>query len=123
MSEEKYIAKTNAIITTWMILRGMGYAAEDNPDMVKTVAAVFDTAPAADVVERPRWIPVAERLPEDGDYVLCWHEYYSYSECRMVTDYGLGYQYNGNWGGEASNGHNARVLYWIPLPEPPEGQK
>ena len=47
----EYIKTTDAIITTWMILRGMGYAAEDNPDMVKTVAAVFDTAPADDVVE------------------------------------------------------------------------
>ena len=47
----EYIKMTDAITTTWMILRGMGYAAEDNPDMVKTVAAVFDTAPAADVVE------------------------------------------------------------------------
>lgn len=47
----EYIKTTDAIITTWMILRGMGYAAEDNPDMVKTVSAVFDTAPAADVVE------------------------------------------------------------------------
>lgn len=25
--------------------------------------------PAADVVERPRWIPVTERLPEDGSLV------------------------------------------------------
>ena len=65
----EYIKMTDAITTTWMILRGMGYAAEDNPDMVKTVAAVFDTAPAADVVERPRWIPVTERLPEDGSLV------------------------------------------------------
>lgn len=47
----EYIKTTDAITTTWMILRGMGYAAEDNPDMVKTVAAVFNTAPAADVVE------------------------------------------------------------------------
>lgn len=47
----EYIKTTDAITTTWMILRGMGYAAEDNPDMVKTVAAVFNTAPAADVAE------------------------------------------------------------------------
>ena len=50
----KYIKTTDAITTTWMILRGMGYAAEDNPDLVKTVAYVFSTAPAADVVERKK---------------------------------------------------------------------
>ena len=74
--------------------------------------------PAADV--RPRWIPVEEQLPDAGDSVLCWYEYYSYSECRMVTDYGMGYQYNGHWAGEATNGYKARVLYWMPWPEPPE---
>lgn len=49
----EYIKTTDAITITWMIFRGMGYAAEDNPDMVKTVAAAFNTAPAADVVEIP----------------------------------------------------------------------
>ena len=29
-----YIKTTDAITTTWMILRGMGYDAEENPDMV-----------------------------------------------------------------------------------------
>ena len=114
MSEE-YISRSAAMND----LRQVCVHAEDEAEVLRAIAAI----PAADVVERPRWIPVAERLPEGGDYVLCWHEYYSYSECRMVTDYGLGYQYNGIWGGEASNGHNARVLYWMPLPEPPEGQK
>ena len=61
----EYIKMTDAITTTWMILRGMGYAAEDNPEMVKTVAAVFDTAPAADVVEVTRCKDCKYRAEDD----------------------------------------------------------
>lgn len=30
--------------------------------------------------EQTRWIPVTERLPEDGDVVLCWYEYFRFGE-------------------------------------------
>ena len=71
--------------------------------------------------ERTRWIPVAERLPEDGDVVLCWYEYFRFGEYnRMYRTYGIGYYINGMWGGDVSNGRNIKVLAWMPLPEPPE---
>lgn len=38
---------------------------------------------------------------------------------RMFKTYGIGYQYNGSWGGEVSNGTKAKVLAWRELPEPP----
>ena len=68
-----------------------------------------------------RWIPVTERLPENGQKVLCWGEYFRYGDFNaMFADYALGYQFNGNWGGEVTNGTKARALAWMPLPEPPE---
>ena len=71
--------------------------------------------------ERTRWIPVTERLPEDGDVVLCWYEYFRFGEYnRMYRTYGIGYYINGMWGGDVSNGRNIKVLAWMPLPEPPE---
>ena len=71
--------------------------------------------------ERQRWIPVTERLPEDGDVVLCWYEYFRFGEYnRMYRTYGIGYYINGMWGGDVSNGRNIKVLAWMPLPEPPE---
>lgn len=71
--------------------------------------------------ERTRWIPVTERLPEDGDVVLCWYEYFRFGEYnRMYRTYGIGYYINGMWGGDASNGQNTKVLEWMPLPAPPE---
>lgn len=71
--------------------------------------------------ERQRWIPVTERLPEDGDVVLCWYEYFRFGEYnRMYRTYGIGYYINGMWGGDVSNGRNIKVLAWMPLPAPPE---
>lgn len=69
----------------------------------------------------PHWIPVEERLPENFQKVLCWGEYFRYGDFNaMFADYALGYQVNGNWGGEVTNGTKARALAWMPLPEPPE---
>lgn len=66
------------------------------------------------------WISVKDRLPEDGKYVLCWYEYFRYAGYnRMFKTYGIGYQYNGSWGGEVSNGTKAKVLAWRELPDPP----
>ena len=71
--------------------------------------------------ERTRWIPVTERLPEDGDVVLCWYEYFRFGEYnRMYRTYGIGYYINGMWGGDVSSGRNTKVLAWMPLPEGPE---
>lgn len=70
-----------------------------------------------------KWIPVTERLPEPGVYVLCWYEYFRYgSYNRMYQTYGIGYHFrDGMWGGEVSNGLKCKVLAWMPLPEPPKG--
>lgn len=70
--------------------------------------------------DKPRWIPVTEALPENGVEVLCWYEYYHWSKGKVMPEYGIGYQFNGHWGGEVSNGRDCRVLAWMPLPEPPE---
>ena len=71
-----------------------------------------------------KWIPVTERLPEPMVCVLCWYEYFRFgSYYRMFQTYGIGHYFrDGMWGGEVSNGQKARVLAWIPLPEPPKGE-
>lgn len=70
---------------------------------------------------KQRWIPCSERLPENGQDVLCWYQYFRYGNYnRLWQTYGIGFQYNGNWGGEVSTGRDTKVLFWMPLPEPPE---
>lgn len=74
-----------------------------------------------EALERTRWIPCSERMPEDGQDVLCWYQYFRYGNYnRLWQTYGIGFQYNGNWGGEVSHGRDTKVLFWMPLPEPPK---
>lgn len=64
------------------------------------------------------WIPVEEQLPEAGEKVLVWYEYFRYGEYnRMYETYGIGWQYFGHWSGDVS-GTKAKCIAWSPLPEP-----
>lgn len=48
-----------------------------------------------------QWTNVNDKLPQDGEDVLCWYEYYRYGQYNcMYQTYGIGYQFNRNWGGE-----------------------
>lgn len=63
-----------------------------------------------------RWIPVAERLPEGVNDVLCWY-IYSKND-KLYQTYGIGFYWNEIWGGEKWYGERCKVIAWMPLPEP-----
>lgn len=88
---------------------------------IESVLEYAENLPAADVAPVVHWVLTDEKLPPDGQDVLCWYEYFRYGAFnRMYQTYGIGFQFNGNWGGEVANGRSAKVLAWMPLPEPPE---
>jgi hypothetical protein len=58
------------------------------------------------------WIPIAERLPENGWKVLTYVPSYGVTECLYGADYHK--DYNGWW--------TSGVTHWMPLPKPPEAQ-
>lgn len=59
-----------------------------------------------------RWIPVTERLPEEGQLVLCWSK-----ACGGAIVFGCR---NGDM---IFTGLDDEVSHWMPLPNPPEEVK
>ena len=75
-----------------------------------------------DIRKAGQWISADDHLPEEGDFVLVWYEYFRYGDYnRMWQTYGIGYQYKGFWSGDVQ-GERAKCLYWMPLPKPPKGE-
>lgn len=88
---------------------------------IETVLEYAENLPAADVAPVVYWVLTDEKLPPEGQDMLCWYEYFRFGEYyRMYQTFGIGYQFNGNWGGEVAQGQKAKVLAWMPLPKPPE---
>lgn len=72
--------------------------------------------PAADVVEWPRWIPVMERLPEQGKRYLVIR--YDHVTDTPFIDI-LWHDAHDLWWNRLYKG-NYNVTHWMPLPEPPK---
>lgn len=84
---------------------------------VEGVIAGLDEAKDINVPSNDGWIPVEDGLPEEGQKVLVWYEYFRYGEYnRMFKTYGIGWQFDGHWSGDVS-GTKARCIAWHPLPE------
>ena len=70
----------------------------------------------------PKWISAEKEQPKDSKPVLCWCEYYHWKKEKVLPEYGIGYyipSWN-IWGGDVMYGKDAKVLYWMPMPEPPK---
>lgn len=91
---------------------------KDLPSRVEINAVLNELPPVTP--QEPRWITVSERLPDTDDEVLCWYEYYHWSQKKVLPDYGLGLylRETSSWFGEVSNGKDVRVIAWMPLPKP-----
>lgn len=95
------------------------------PAINRTFAAMIDSVPAADVVERPRWIPVTERLPENEVNVLVVRRFLGVRDVPPSTYVEIAEYCYGDWIADSDEYKIARrrhtdPLYWMPLPEPPK---
>ena len=79
-----------------------------NIGLRKAMSAI-DCLPAADVVKRPRWIPVTERLPEKHQWCLVVGE--NLYDMDFINSRGV-------W--TIHDKPYAPIDYWMPLPEPPK---
>lgn len=69
----------------------------------------------SNVVTVKEWISVNDRLPEDGDIVLCYMEF---GEQRIAR----WYESENCWAGQLIDYHKEQVTHWMPLPQPPKGE-
>ena len=71
--------------------------------------------------ELPRWIPVTERLPEDGIFVLVCNDDGHMMIAKHETEtYEWYYKYTNYDFDIWDNEEQGPVCYWMPLPEPPK---
>lgn len=79
---------------------------------VRAAKAMLKAIPAADVVERPHWISMTERLPEKRKWVLCRCEANIIEVLRWENDEWYHYPMHVYY--------PSFVTHWMPLPEPPK---
>jgi hypothetical protein len=65
----------------------------------------------AELEEKQRWIPVSERLPEDGKPVWV---------CTIWNEQHSGFLIDGVWGGLFRDFREGEITHWLPLPPNPE---
>lgn len=63
-----------------------------------------------------RWIPVSERLPEEGKVVLTQAKFKD--DVKMAVSSRIDYNYWTTWGTRDIN-----IIAWMPLPEPYKGEQ
>ena len=68
------------------------------------------------------WISVTERLPEEGDYVLCVLKGFNYGGKIQVCKFCPADKFNEKPYFEHFRNGFPSVTHWMPLPQPPKGE-
>lgn len=86
----------------------------DFDDYVDRDIAVETIKDLPSAQSKQQWIPVSERLPEQGQEVIC--------QCRASIIKVLKLDANGDWYQDVSHCYmRGFVIAWMPLPEPYKG--
>lgn len=114
--------EVGAKIQAMYIRREIDYGGENEfcRGMRKALRIIED-APTVEVQPDNGWISVDDRLPDAIYDCLVWYS------CDTVfgksKSWGIAHCSRGDWYTKYLDGDNIVVLYWLPLPEPPKGEK
>lgn len=93
------------------IANGATYPSQGWFDGLSYAQCVVDGMPTVDA--GPKWIPCSERMPKQGQEVIC--------QCRARIIQVLKLDANGDWYKDANHCYmSGFVIAWIPLPKPYE---
>ena len=76
----------------------------------------------ANGVTMQEWISVTERLPEEGDYVLCVLKGFNYGGKIQVCKFCPADKFKDKPYFEHFRNEFPSVTHWMPLPQPPKGE-
>ena len=69
-----------------------------------------------------KWIPVKDRLPEEGEYVLCVLKGFNYGGKIQVCKFVPADKFKDKPYFEHFRNGFPSVTHWMPLPQPPKGE-
>ena len=95
----------------WALNKTLDEAADAIEKLQEDSVPIDDMEMILSEVVKPRWIPVTERLPEPGWYLVRCNEVHKHA-------HRIAYYYNSAW--HESNNITEFVTHWISLPEPPK---
>ena len=90
-------------------------------ELVDPIEAVADYLLDSGVTVQ-EWIPVTERLPEEGDYVLCVLKGFNYGGKIQVCKFVPADKFKDKPYFEHFRNGFPSVTHWMPLPQPPKGE-
>ena len=93
------------------------YHEERNNPIRCMTKIVGDAADAIEELQKPRWIPVSERLPEEMMRVFIVIKRPSYTNCLSLK-LSIGWYDGEYWNDSFATRYT--VTHWMPLPEPPK---
>ena len=87
-------------------------------DAIEDLISALTASNEVIVKSKPLWIPVAERLPHYGDWVLGIGPKKGYHVCeyRGITHF----PYSGDIPWFSAKGRSLNITHWQPLPQPPK---
>ena len=100
--------------TTYLAHGGKGDPAEE--------VGLDALAMAISALEKTKWIPVTERLPEEGDYVLCVLKGFNYGGKIQVCKFVPADKFKDKPYFEHFRNGFPSVTHWMPLPTAPKGE-